>query len=282
METKKLSQKDRLNFLILELLKEKGVKAGIPQDLQDKHRIYKILCNTRQPKSLSKEFIEVERDYLQERLKDKKITDINDIPPLYQTHQFLVNKNKIKNIQNICLWKGDITKLKIDAIVNAGNSDGLGCFQPNHICIDNIIHSEAGACLRLECYEHMKKIKILQNGEVFMTSGCNLPCKKVIHTVGPCIENGCKPVEGDINELGNCYTNSLKELVKNNLFSIAFPAISTGIFGFPKNLAAKIAIEKIDEFISELEDNYRNKIKVVIDVFDDENINIYEKVLREL
>ena len=273
-------QKARLDFLIQILLKETDYKIKIPDDIKEKHMIYKSLCNMRIPYPLSKEFFQIEKEYLQERLKSYKITDIDEIQPLSITHPFLSQTKKYKNLDNICLWKGDITKLKIDAIVNAGNSDGLGCFVPTHVCIDNQIHSEAGAGLRLECYDYMKKIGgVLKDGEAMITDAYNLPCKKIIQTVGPCVEK--QPTDKQIHDLGNCYINCLKLLIEKNLFSIAIPAISTGLYGFPKKLAAYIALTKIDEFITKLNNEIKNKIKVVINVYDDNNLKIYEQVIAE-
>ena len=273
-------QKERLNYLIKILLSETNYQIKIPEDIKEKHFIYKSLCNMRSPHPLPQNFIKIENEYLQERLKSFTLTNIDQIQPLLITHPFLSETKKIINLNNICLWKGDITKLKIDAIVNAGNNEGLGCFQPTHVCIDNQIHTEAGTGLRLECYEYMKKInRVLFDGEAMITNGYNLPCKKVIQTVGPCIENGAQPTQIQIRDLGNCYINSLKLLVQNNLNSIAFPAISTGLFGFPKPLAAKIAISKIAQFISELENEYKNKIKVIINVYDNDNLKVYEDVI---
>ena len=273
-------QKARLDFLIQILLKETDYKIKIPDDIKEKHMIYKSLCNMRTPYPLSKEYFKVEKEYLQERLKPYKITDIAEIQPLRVTYPFLLQTKKYNNLDYICIWKGDITKLKIDAIVNAGNSDGLGCFVPSHVCIDNQIHSEAGAGLRLECYEYMKKIGgVLKDGEAMITNAYNLPCKKIIQTVGPCVEH--QVTDKQIHDLGNCYTNCLKLLLENNLFSIAFPAISTGLYGFPKILAANIALTKIDEFISKLNNEIKNKIKVVINVYDEQNLQIYEKVISE-
>ena len=275
------TQKQRLNYLISILLSETNYKIKIPENLNEKHYIYKSLCNMRSPNPLPKEFISTENAYLQDRLKSFPLTNINQIQPLIITHPFLSETKKIKNLKNICLWKGDITKLQIDAIVNAGNNEGLGCFVPTHVCIDNQIHSEAGTGLRLECYEYMKKInRVLFDGEAMITNAYNLPCKKVIQTVGPCLDqNQENPNQLQVKSLGECYVNSLKLLVQNNLNSIAFPAISTGLFGFPKLLAAKIAINKIDEFISGLDNGYKDKIKVVINVYDDNNLKVYENVI---
>ena len=276
-------QKQRLDYLISILLKETTYKIKIPDDLKGKHFIYKALCNIRSPYPISQEFLKVEHEYLQERLKGSVLTNINDIDPLIISYPFLSQSNKIKNLNNICLWKGDITKLQIDAIVNAGNSDGLGCFQPSHVCIDNQIHTEAGVGLRLECYEYMKKLgRKLFDGEAMITNAYNLPCKKVIQTVGPCIEEGYIPNQKQSYDLGQCYTNCLKLLLINKLNSIAFPAISTGIFGYPKDQAAWIALSKIDEFLSGLNNEVRQNIKVVINVYDDENLNVYESVLKKL
>ena len=272
-------QKERLDFLIQILLKETEYKLkSIPDDLYQKHMIYKSLCNMRSPKPLSKEYFQVENEYLKERLKSFKITDISEILPLSTTHPFLTQTKKLINLKNIYLWKGDITKLKIDAIVNAGNSEGLGCFVPSHVCIDNQIHSEAGAGLRLECFEYMKTINfVLEDGKAMITNAYNLPCKKIIQTVGPCIEKGYQPSDRQIFDLGECYTNCLKLLLEKKLYSIAFPAISTGLFGFPKKLAAQIAFKRIDEFISKLNKEDKEKIKVVINVYDEQNLKVYEK-----
>lgn len=274
-------QKQRLNYLISILLSETNYQIKLPEDINQKHYIYKSLCNMRSPNPLPKEFITTENAYLQERIKTFQLTNINKIQPLSITHPYLSETKKIKNIKNICLWKGDITKLQIDAIVNAGNNEGLGCFVPTHVCIDNQIHSEAGTGLRLECYEYMKKLnRPLNNGEAMITNAFNLPCKKIIQTVGPCIENNDKPTKTQIQDLGNCYINCLKLLIQNNLLSIAFPAISTGLYGFPKELAAKIALNKIDEFLNGLTSEYKDQIKVVINVYDDDNLIIYENVIK--
>ena len=275
-------QKERLKYLISILIKETQYKIEIPNDIGELHYIYKALCNMRSPNPLPKKFIEIENEYLQERHRAFPQTDISKIKSLITTHPFLSQSKKIINIKNICLWKGDITRLHIDAIVNAGNSDGLGCFAPQHVCIDNQIHSEAGTGLRMECYDYMKKLnRSLYDGEAMITNAYNLPCKKIIQTVGPCIENNEKPNKDQINDLGNCYVNCLKLLIQNGLLSISFPAISTGLYGFPKELAAKIAISKIDEFISGLKPEYKDKIKVVINVYDDSNLSVYEDIIKK-
>lgn len=142
--------------------------------------MYRSLCNIREPKPISKEYLQIENEYLQEELKKKNITKVENIKTIGET----INKSNLEFKDTICLWKGDITTLQIDTIVNAGNSKGLGCFIPCHNCIDNQINTYAGVELRLECNEIMKeKNYFLHTGSAFITKGYNLPSKHVIHTV---------------------------------------------------------------------------------------------------
>lgn len=167
---------EKIDFLIDYLIKEnKSIKIKeIPHNLKDKKILYRSLCNIRNPKPISKEYIKIESEYLQEENKIKGIIKINSIKPLLE----------YKGTQ-IYLWNGDITTLKLDAIVNAGNLQGLGCFIPCHKCIDNAIHSASGIELRLECNKIMQKIGSLETGKAFITKAYNLPSKYVIHTVRP-------------------------------------------------------------------------------------------------
>lgn len=160
---------EKLDFLITYLIKERNEELNLEEiSYEDKKRIFRSLCNIREPKEISKEFLEIQDMYLQEEIKEKGIVE---------------NIEDSKITDKIYLWKGDITTLKIDSIVNAANSQGLGCFIPCHKCIDNSIHSYSGIQLRLECNEKMKKIKQLETGKAFITSGYNLPSKYIIHTV---------------------------------------------------------------------------------------------------
>lgn len=193
--------------------------------------------------------------YLQEEIQEKGI--VEDI-----------EESRITD--NIYLWKGDITTLKIDAIVNAANSQGLGCFIPCHKCIDNSIHSYSGVQLRLECYEKMKEIKQLETGEVFITKGYNLPAKYIIHTVGPIIYE--EVTDKQREELRNCYIHSLQLAKENNIKEIAFPCISTGEFRFPKEEACQIAIKAVKEYLAKNENCFE---KIVFNVFTEEDYNIY-------
>lgn len=259
---------EKLDFLINYLIKENEsieVKE-IPQNTSDKKRLYRSLCNIREPLPISEKYIKIENEFLKEENEEKCIIDSNDIT------QFA----KYKGTQ-ICLWKGDITTLKIDAIVNAANSQGLGCFIPCHKCIDNAIHSASGVELRLECNKIMQKIGMLQTGKAFMTNGYNLPSKYVIHTVGPIIYENV--TEKEILELKKCYINSLELAKENNIKTIAFPCISTGEFRFPKELASKITIETIKEY---LDTNEEYLEKIIFNVFSDEDYKIYLKNLGEI
>ena len=258
---------EKLDFLIDYLIKEnKNIDIKeIPQDLESKKRLYRSLCNIREPRPISEEYIKIENEFLKEENIRKGIIDAEVLK------SFINYKST-----EICLWKGDITTLKIDAIVNAGNSQGLGCFIPCHKCIDNIVHSKSGVELRRECNEIMQKIGVLQTGKAIITKGYNLPAQYVIHTVGPIIYESV--TEREIIELQNCYINSLELAKENNIKTIAFPCISTGEFRFPKELASKIAVETVKEYLK-INEGYFEKI--VFNVFEDSDYRSYFKYLGE-
>ena len=249
---------EKIDYLIEYLLKESG-RENFDYSNRDKKSLYRALVNVRQANPISEEFLKAEDDYLQEELEKQDITNVDDI----------------KANNKIALWQGDITKLKIEAIVNAGNSQGLGCFLPNHNCIDNQINTFAGVRLRLACNKIMKDLNYnLETGKAIITDGYNLPCKYVIQTVGPIIEK--EVTEQKEKELKNCYINSLKLAVDKGIKTIAFPCISTGVFRFPKDKAGKIAVESVREF---LEGNSSIE-KVVFNVYSDEDLEIYKKILK--
>ena len=195
---------------------------------------------------------------------------------LYHENLEQIKSSNLANGDKICFWQGSITKLKIDAVVNAANSMGLGCFIPNHNCIDNQIHTNAGVRLRLACNEIMKELDYnIGTGNAIITNGYNLPSRFIIHTVGPVVSTDVTK-EKEI-ELSNCYKNSLELAVKNGAKTIAFPCVSTGVFNFPKDLASAIAVYTVDKFISKI----RDKIdKVVFILWKDEDVKIYEKTLE--
>lgn len=266
---------DRADYLIGYLLNENpNIKLKKQATTsQDKFKLYRSLCNIRQANVISQEFLDEERIYLQEIYSKKTVTSVDEIETLDKTHK----NNKLVNDDKIALWQGDITTLNIGAIVNAANSQGLGCFIPGHNCIDNQIHTYAGVALRQECYQHMKTINHnLPTGKAFITKAYNLPAEHVLHTVGPIIQQNVSDNERGL--LADCYTNCLKLAIENEVKSVAFCSISTGVFRFPKDLASKIALKTVDNYLNEYGDNFE---KIVFNVYDDKDVNIYEKSIRK-
>lgn len=263
---------NKLGSMIEYLLKENGQSIEkIPSNDSEKQRLYRSLVNIREPKHISPEFLKMEDEYLQEKLSNEKITDIKDLKTVEEAY----NKYNIHNSDKICLWQGDITKIRIDAIVNAANSQGLGCFLPNHNCIDNQIQTFAGVRMRLECNEYMKTIDYnLETSKCFLTKGYNLPAQNVIHAVGPIVEYSLTDKLKQL--LADTYTNCLKCAIENNIRTISFPCISTGVFRFPKDEAAKTAIKTVDEFIS---NNRNNLDKVVFNLWSEEDVEIYGRYI---
>lgn len=257
-----MNQNERRIFLIQELLKEnkRYEDMEIPQDFEEQRALLHALMNVRIAKNVDDEFIKVQDEYLQEEIKRKGIVDIDDLKPIKD---------------GIYLWQGDITTLRCDVIVNAANSGMTGCYVPNHRCIDNCIHSFAGVQLRLECDEIMTKQGYSEpTGQAKITNSYNLPCKYIIHTVGPII-NG-KLTSEDCDLLESCYKSCLELAAKNNLDSIAFCCISTGEFHFPNDKAAQIAVKTVEEFMKK-ETSLK---KVIFNVFKDMDKEIYRKLLK--
>ena len=247
---------EKLDFLIKTLNSE----IEIPEGEQEKKDLFRTLMNTWKVSKLPGEFYEVQDEYLQEGLKAKGITRLEELTEIEE---------------NIYVWQGDITTLEVDTIVNAANKALLGCFIPHHRCIDNAIHTQAGLQLRKECDEIMKAQGTFEKtGQAKITAGYNLPAKHVIHTVGPIIY---RVVEDDDKELlASCYRNYLKIALENNLNSIAFCCISTGEFRFPNDLAAEIAVAEVKKFFRE---NPAVDLKVVFNVFKDLDKKFYEDIL---
>ena len=257
-----MNQNERRIFLIQELLKEnkRYEDMEIPQDFEEQRALLRALMNVRIAKNVDDEFIKVQDEYLKEETKRKGTVDIDDLKPIKD---------------GLYLWQGDITTLRCDVIVNAANSGMTGCYVPNHRCIDNCIHSFAGVQLRLECDEIMTKQGYGEpTGQAKITKSYNLPCKYIIHTVGPII-NG-KLTSEDCDLLESCYKSCLELAVKNNLESIAFCCISTGEFHFPNDKAAQIAVKTVEEFMKK-ETSLK---KVIFNVFKDMDKEIYRKLLK--
>lgn len=263
---------NKLDYLINYLLNERSEKVVVPTDIEEKKKLYKALCNIREPKEISQAYIEIENEYLQEELKKKEVVVIDDIKHLTDVDSNIKNKDKLY------LWQGDITRLKIDAIVNPANSQGLGCFNPSHVCLDNIIGIAAGVCLRLECNEIMKKKDYyLETGQAIITRGYNLPSNYIIHTVGPIIDY--QVTELQKRQLAECYNSCLDLAKEYNIRTIAFPCISTGLFHFPKDLAAKIAIQTVDDY---LDRNREYFDKIIFCVFSNEDYHAYQNNKRSI
>lgn len=260
-----MNQKQRIDYLIKYMLDEdeRYSHIEIPQDEEDKKHLLRGLFNIRYASNASDEFIKIQDEYLQNETKIKGIVDSSD---------FVHTKQNEK----IYIWQGDITRLKIDAIVNAANSQMLGCFEPNHSCIDNIIHTMAGIKLRFECDEIMKKQNHSEKtGNAKITKAYNLPSEYVIHTVGPIIHGDL--TEEDEKLLESCYKSCLEVASKNNVKSIAFCCISTGVFRFPQKRASEIAVNTVSKFL----ENDKNIQKVVFNVYLDKDKELYDNLLNK-
>lgn len=231
--------------------------TAIPDD-HSRWTVFRGLVNVRDVYQPSPEYLLAEESLLQAKLAPAAS------PDQWQKSQL---------DQRIFLWQGDITRLKVDAIVNAANKNGLGCYIPNHHCIDNTIHTMAGAQVRTDMAKALNGRK-LPVGKVVVTKAYNLPAKFIFHTVGPVIYK--EPVS-KMNQdlLAACYLNSLKEADARGLSTIAFCSISTGEFHFPKALARDIAIQTVQDYLKETD----SSLQVVFNVFLDEDVALYQKVL---
>lgn len=257
------SQYDRRLFLIQELIAEdtQYQRLSIPKEEEEQKQLLRALMNVRNPKAISNTFLKVQDAYLKAEITEKGITDINNLQPVSA---------------GIYLWQGDITTLKCDVIVNAANSKMTGCYIPNHICIDNCIHSFAGVQLRKDCAIMLDQQGHEElTGQAKITKAYNLPCRYIIHTVGPIISG--ELTEQDCDLLASCYRSCLELTEKNGLESIAFCCISTGAFHFPNEKAAEIAVKTVKEFQKQA----LNIKSVIFNVFKDNDFNIYDRLLHE-
>jgi O-acetyl-ADP-ribose deacetylase (regulator of RNase III) len=210
---------------------------------------------------LNPEFIHLQDELLQEELLEKGVIDVLTLAGT--------------SYPKIALYQGDITRLRCGAIVNAANSQMLGCFVPGHKCIDNAIHSAAGLQLRDECARLMEKQGHEEpTGSAKLTRAYNLPCQYVIHTVGPIVE--IRPTSKEEEQLASCYLSCLRLAESLKLQSLVFPCISTGEFGYPKKEGAKLAVETVDSYMVD----HPNCPVVVFDTFKDEDYAIYDELLR--
>ncbi|MCD8384287.1 MAG: protein-ADP-ribose hydrolase [Clostridiales bacterium] len=256
-----MTQDERRVYLIKALLAEDSRYQGmeIPADGFGQKRLLRALFNVRMPGPVSGEFLEIQDAYLQEATRQKGITDLSDLTPVQE---------------GLYLWQGDITTLRCGAIVNAANSQMLGCFCPNHGCIDNAIHTYAGIQLRAACAELMERQgHEEETGGAKLTPGFNLPCDFVLHTVGPIV--GYRLTNRDRELLASCYRSCLELAEENGIQSVAFCCISTGEFHFPNDRAAEIAVRTVKEY----RQRTHSKIEVIFNVFKDIDLQLYRNLL---
>ena len=256
-----MNQSEKRLFLIQALLNERPScqKREIPADSERQKVLLRGLMNVRHPGAASQEFLQVQDGYLQAETAAKGVTDLGELKPVQP---------------GIYLWQGDITTLRCDAIVNAANSGMTGCYIPNHRCIDNCIHTYAGVELRKYCDELMERQGYAEpTGQAKLTPAFNLPCKYILHTVGPIISG--RITKQDEALLASCYRSCLELAAENGLESVAFCCISTGEFHFPNRRAAEIAVQTVTDFLSKP----TGVRKVIFNVFKDVDKAIYAELL---
>lgn len=256
-----MNQTERRRFLIQELLQEDISYQDIiiPADEREQKQLLRGLMNIRPPKKINPKFLSVQDEYLKAEIISKGITKLENLEPVSE---------------GLYLWQGNITTLCCDAIVNAANSSMTGCYVPNHRCIDNCIHSFSGIQLRIDCAKIMSRQGYKEpTGEAKITKAYNLPCKYILHTVGP-IVSGCL-TDKDCKLLEKCYCSCLSLAAEKELESVAFCCISTGEFHFPNKRAAEIAVSTVKNFMKK-ETSIK---KVVFNVFKDLDRELYRQML---
>lgn len=259
-----MTHEEKRIWLIRQLLDEEPQygKYQIPGKNQEQKNLLRALMNVRLPKPISEDILKVQDEYLSEENRRAGITDIKDLTPCATDDR-------------IYLRQGDITTLKVDAIVNAANSGMTGCYQPLHGCIDNIIGSKAGIRLRLKCNCIMQAQGHEEpTGQAKITPGYNLPCKFILHTVGPIVQGRLTKEHERL--LASCYTSCLNLAAENSLESMAFCCISTGVFMFPGERAAEIAVETVRNWLDET----GSCMKVIFNVYKDADLRIYQGLLQ--
>ncbi len=242
---------ENLKEIIQYLMADSHISHQIPHTLEERKTMMRALMNVWIPKPIDTAFLTAQDAELQMQCEEKGVTTPTG--------------------DGLQIWQGDITRLKVDAIVNAANAQAMGCWSPLHNCIDNCIHSAAGIQLRKECADIMQG-RLLDTGDAIITQGYNLPAKHVIHTVGPIIESE-RPTEQQKEQLAQCYRSCLDLAEKHHLQSIAFCCISTGVFHFPNELAAEIAVKTVKEY------PLQSLKTIVFNVFLDKDRDIYQRLV---
>ena len=264
----KTTQDERLDYLVEEFKADSGTYKDLPtpEDAEEKRRLLRSLMNIRMPKRLPDAVLAVQDAYLTGRNAERGIVQLADIPEIRD---------------GLSLWQGDITRLAADAIVNAANSQMLGCFVPMHTCIDNCIHTFSGVQLRAECNRQMNRLRERYGRDYeqptavpMLTDAYNLPAKKVVHVVGPIVSGKLTPALK--RDLADCYRNTLDLCAENGLRTVAFCCISTGVFRFPADRAAEIAVNTVTNWLKE---HSASIDRVIFNVFTDKDRDIYERLL---
>ena len=263
------TQEQRLEYLVEEFKADSDEYKNLktPEDAEGRRQILRSLMNIRMPKDMPENVLKVQDEYLAGRAREKGIVQLSEIPEIRD---------------GLSIWQGDITRLAADAIVNAANSQMLGCFVPMHTCIDNCIHTFAGVQLRAECSRRMEQLR-KRFGRSYeqptavpmLTDAYNLPAKKVIHIVGPIVQGTLTPELE--NDLALCYSRTLDMCAENDLKSVAFCCISTGVFHFPADRAAEIAVTTVEEWMKA----HPGQVdRVIFNVFNQKDRARYEENLR--
>lgn len=273
-----MNQEERLSYLV-EKFKEDSVRykdMEVSNDREERRTVLRSLMNIRMPGGMDAETLRIQDEYLSERAREKGIVALDDIQTISQAL-----KSTHRHRDKLSVWQGDITRLDVGAIVNAANSQMLGCFVPMHTCIDNCIHTFAGIQLRNACARYMDDMRSRYGrdyeeptGEAFLTEAYNLPARYVIHTVGPIVQGRLK--DRHRNDLRKCYHSIMERCVEYGIRSVAFCCISTGVFHFPNDEAAEIAADTVSKF---LDTNGEAFDRVIFNVFKDFDKEIYESLL---
>ena len=288
------SEYNRLEWLCRYLLDEnpRYRQMSVPDSMQERRNLFRALMNVRPPMPASEAFLRLQDEQLQAQLTKKGLVTLADLDDSWRSSERpaetvseglsrgLIGREPRGSFGGRApakVWQGDITRLKVDAIVNAANSQMLGCFVPMHSCIDNAIHSAAGVQLRLAC-EEMMKGSDEPTGSARITPGFNLPAKYVIHTVGPIVTTPL-PLRPQEAQLASCYTSCLDLAHKYGLASIAFCCISTGEFRFPNDRACIIAVSTVRSWMAS---NPESSVKTVIfNTFKDIDHELYKNALAK-
>lgn len=272
-------QEERLDYLLHEFKEDSGRYRDLEtgEDYGEKRMLLRSLMNIRMPGKMNENVVKVQDEFLTEEAREKGIVELTDIPTAAEQYG-----SSHPYADKISVWQGDITRLRAGAIVNAANSQMLGCFVPCHKCIDNAIHSAAGIELREACSHYMKRRRMQYGaryeeptGRAVLTKGYNLPADYVIHTVGPIVGGSLNQKLKD--DLKSCYLNVLECCVEHGIRSVAFCCISTGEFHFPNDEAAKIAADTVTGFLKEHGPDFD---RIIFNVFKDVDRELYEAELK--